>query len=117
MRFTLRNDGIIVGRGHETQAPRTKQEVIANLAAMDELLGGERAPGLWLPGAEPQYEPDALQRLIHGLVDRLSAVALVASDPPPGLAAFPAAVNALLLPMRIFEHEADAEQWLLEFVE
>lgn len=117
MTFALRDDGIIVGRGKPTEAPRTEPEVAGNLAVMDELLEGIPAPGLWFPEAAPRYEPDALQRLIHGLVDRLSAVAIVASDPPPALAAFPAAVNALLLPVRIFEHEADAEQWLLQFVE
>lgn len=117
MTFSLRNDGIIVGRGKPSVRLRTEPEVAANLAVMDELLGDEPAPALWFPDELLRYEPDALQRLIHGLLDRLTAVAIVASDPPPALAAFPDAVNALLLPTRIFEKESDAVSWLLQFVE
>ena len=117
MSFTLRDDGIIEGRAKASDAPRTEPEVSGNLAVMDELLGGRRAPGLWFPGTEPRYEPDALQTLIHGLVERMTAVAIVASDPPPALAAFPAAVNALLLPVRIFDGEDEASRWLLQFIE
>ncbi|MDJ0498114.1 MAG: hypothetical protein QNJ89_09805 [Acidimicrobiia bacterium] len=117
MSFTLRDDGVIVGRGKPTDNMRTEPEVARNLAVMDELLGGQLAPALWYPDEVLRYEADALQRLIHGLVQRLTAVAIVASDPPPALAAFPGAVNALLLPVRIFEQEADAEQWLHQFTE
>ena len=117
MSFTLRGDGVIVGHGKPTEVTRTESEVVRNLEVMDELLGGQTVPALWFPDEVLRYEPDALQRLIHGLVQRLTAVAIVAPDPPPALAAFPSAVNALLLPVRIFEQEADAEQWLLQFVE
>lgn len=112
MTFTMRDDGTIVGRGKPADRVRTESEVAANLAAMDELLEGRLAPGLWYPDTALRFEPDALQRLIHGLLERLSAVAIVAADPPPALAAFPAAVDALLLPMRVFGDEAAAEEWL-----
>ncbi len=113
--FSVRTDGVIVGRGKSDGGMRTGAEVAANLAAMDELLEGRRAPGLWFPDSMQGYEPDALQMLIHGLLDRLSAVAIVAPDPPPELAAFPDVVNALLLPVKVFQDEADAEAWLAQF--
>lgn len=114
--FSMRSDGVIVGRGKPAGGTRTGPEVAANLAAMDELLEGRKAAGLWFPDPTQGYEAEAMQMLIHGLLERLSAVAIVAPDPPPALAAFPSAVNALLLPVQVFRDQAEAEAWLAQYV-
>ncbi len=112
----MRDDGVVVGRGLTGDAPRTYNEVMENLEVLRTVTGGKAVPGLWDPGAVPKYEPDALRALIAGLEKSLTALAIVLpSVDGPALGAFPDAINAFLLPVRVFGDEAEALEWLREF--
>ena len=115
--FTLRSDGIVVGRATNPETPRTRENVSAALDELELLLEGEPRPGLWDPRLVKQFPPSAWSVLISRLEQSMMALAiLVDVDTEKALGAFPEAIDAFLMPVRVFDDESDAIEWLLQFV-
>jgi hypothetical protein len=85
---------------------------------MESVVGGKARPVLWDPAGTLPLEPDGWQTIVDRLSDMMSALGIVIDEEEaPLLGAFPESINALLIPVRIFDDEATARGWLLQFVE
>ena len=114
-RLWLRPDGIV----QLVWAPRTTvllEDVTVALAAMAELTGGRRSPLL-----VDARDTGPLDRPTRAELTRRSdlqaAVALIVGTPLTRVMAnFFLSVNKPVFPTRMFDDEASAVAWLLEFV-
>jgi hypothetical protein len=114
-RIWLRPDGIV----QLVWAPRTTvllEDVTVALAAMAELTGGRRSPLL-----VDARDTGPLDRPTRAELTRRSdlqaAVALIVGTPLTRVMAnFFLSVNKPVFPTRMFDDEASAVAWLLEFV-
>ena len=114
-RMWLRPDGIV----QVVWVPRTTallEDATATLEAMAQLTGGRRSPLLMdLHDVSPQDRSVRMEFARRG--DLVSAVALIVDTPLSRvLGNFFLSVNKPLFPTRLFDNEASALAWLLEFV-
>lgn len=116
--FTLRDDGIVVGIAINPEVPRTAGNVAASLDELEQLLDGDVRPGLWDARPAIGFPPAAWNTLIRRLLSSISALAIIADERVrEAIGAFPSAMDALLIPVRVFDDEAAAIAWLQQFVE
>jgi hypothetical protein len=114
-RMWLRPDGIVA----MVFAPRIATDLADALAAVDamtELTRGRRSPLLvYLHGAGPQDRPARAEFARRD--DVVSAVALIVDTPLSRMIGnFYLTVSKPIAPTRLFDNEASALAWLLEFV-
>jgi hypothetical protein len=114
-RIWLRPDGIVA----MVFAPRIATDLadaLAAVEAMAQLTRGRRSPLLVnLHGAGPQDRPARAEFARRD--DLVSAVALIVDTPLSRvLGNFFLSVNKPLFPTRLFDNEASALAWLMEFV-
>jgi hypothetical protein len=114
-RVWLRPDGIV----QLVWAPRVTmvlEDALAATEAMGQLTGGRRSPLLVdAHDVGPQERPARTEFTRRG--DLVSAVALVVGTPLSRMMGnFFLAVSKPVAPTRLFEDEASALAWLLEFV-
>jgi hypothetical protein len=114
-RIWLRPDGI-VQVVLTSRATMVLEDVIAALEAMAQLTGGRRSPLLMdLHDVSPQDRSVRMELARRD--DLVSAVALIVGTPLSRMMAnFFLSVNKPLYPTRLFDNEASALAWLLEFV-
>ena len=97
---------------------RTAEDVAESFDRLDQLIGGVRRPGLWDPRDISSFPAGAWRMLIARLEKSFVALAILIDESmEPALGAFPAAIDSLLIPVRIFHDEDEATQWLQQFVE
>ncbi|MDJ0923864.1 MAG: hypothetical protein QNJ77_04810 [Acidimicrobiia bacterium] len=116
--FTLRDDGIVLGRAINPDVPRTRENVAQALDELDQLTGGEPRPGLWDPRAVTRFPPHAWSVLVSRLSETFVALAILVNDETEkAMGAFPDAIDAFLIPVRLFRSEAPAISWLQQFID
>lgn len=114
----MRDDGIVLGVGVNPEIPRTAESVSAAFDMLYQLVGGKPRPDLCDPRPAHAFPPEAWRTLISRLPESISAFGIVADERVrQGVGAFPDAMNALLIPVRVFDNETDATEWLVQFVE
>ncbi len=116
--YTIRPDGIVVGRDINPETGRTAQRISESFDRLEELTQGRRAPGLWDARLVPQF-PLSVWTVF---VDRIDEVAvalaiLVDESGERAMGAFPEVLSSLLIPVRLFDDEAAAIDWLQQFVD
>jgi hypothetical protein len=114
-RMWLRPDGIV----QLVWAPRVAmvlEDALAAIEAMAQLAGGRRSPLLVdTHDTGPQDRPGRAEFALRG--DLVSAVALVVGTPLSRMMGnFFLNLSRPMAPTRLFENEASAIAWLLEFV-
>lgn len=116
MVLTRRDDGIIVSRERNFHLPRNVEHVSAAVAATAELAGREPCAALWDTRGFPRPEPQSWRFFIDRSFELFKALAIV-TDPESIalLGAFPMAMDALLVPVRVFTDEAEALDWIGTF--
>jgi len=114
-RMWLRPDGIV----QLVWAPRTTvllEDVTVALAAMAELTGGRRSP-LLVDARDTGPLDRSTRAELTRRSDLQAAVALIVGTPLTRVMAnFFLSVNKPVFPTRMFDDEASAVAWLLEFV-
>jgi hypothetical protein len=116
--YTVRDDGIWVGREINLDVPRTPEIVGASLDRLREETGGQRVPGMWDARHVPEFSPAVWTAFLARIEDVVVALAiLTAPGVVESLGAFPAAIDSLILPVRLFESEDEAVAWLQAFVD
>ena len=116
--YTLRDDGIVVGRAVNPEIVRTADDVAESFDRLDELIDGVRRPGLWDPREVQEFPPAAWRMLITRLERSMVALAILTDEKmETALGRFPEAIDALLIPVRLFRDEDSAIEWLARFVE
>ena len=117
-RFILTDDGIVVGRAVNPHVPRTAQNVSDALDQLEHLIGGEPRPGLWDPRAVDRFPPEAWRAMITRLDGSLVALAILIDERgADAFGAFPDAIDALMMPVRVFRDETEAMTWLRQFAD
>lgn len=117
-RLSLCDDGILEAHPIQRDAPRDAALLSDTLDAVDALAGGKPRPVLWDPAGTLPLRPDGWQAIVDrvdGIVEALAIVVDLAEEPLLG--AFPQIMNSLLIPVRVFDDEATARQWLLQFID
>ena len=114
-RIWLRPDGI-VGMVFTPRVATDLADALAAIDAVTQLTGGRRSPLLVdMHGFGPPDRSARLELARRG--DVVSAVALIVDTPLSRmLGTFFLTVNKPPYPMRLFDNEASAVAWLLEFV-
>jgi hypothetical protein len=116
--FTVTDGGILVGRAINLETPRTAQNTVDAFDRLDNLLGGRRLPGLWDPRTVDRFPPQAWRAMISRLEGSLLALAILADDETErAMGSFPATIDALMVPVRVFRDESEAMKWLQQFVD
>ena len=114
--YTLRDDGIVIGRDRDTDIHRDTAVVTESMDALADLVGGKPAPGLWDPRALTRVYPEGWMVLINRLPDLLSSLAILVNDELESLlGAFPVLMDSMLFPVRLFREESEALEWLSQF--
>ncbi|MCP4307055.1 MAG: hypothetical protein GY926_08700 [bacterium] len=117
-RITLFDDGIIEATPLMPHIPRRAGLIGGALDTIARLAGSERRPVLWIPTGILPLPPDAWQTIVARVERIVSALAIVVDpEDEPLLGAFPASIDSLLIPARVFNDRADAREWLLQFVD
>jgi hypothetical protein len=117
-KFTFRDDGIVFGIDINPDTERTAQNVSDAMDMLNQLVEGQARPGLWDPRPGTGFPAEAWTTLIRRLPESISALAILADDRVrQGIGGFPAAIDSLLIPVRVFADEAEATEWLLQFVD
>lgn len=116
-RLTLDDDGVLTARPLSDEHLRGDAligEILDNLA---ELANGTRRPAMWFP-RNVKLAATGWRALIDRIAQAAIAVAVVVADiEHHQLGAIPQIVDSLLLPVRVFDDEVEAKQWLLMFLE
>lgn len=116
--YTLRDDGIVVGRDVNSAIHRDTAIVTESMDTLAELLGGEPCPALWDPRALTRVYPEGWVVLIHRLPDLVTALAIVINDELEALlGTFPGLMDSMLFPVRMFRAESEALDWLAQFLD
>ena len=114
--FILTDDGILIGRAINPETPRSAETTAAALGQLEVLLEGDRCPGLWDPRTIDRFPAEAWSMMISRLEKSLVALAILIDDTMAGsLGAFPDAIGSILMPVRTFQDEAEAMNWLRQF--
>lgn len=116
--YTIRNDGIVVGREINLDTPRTAQSVADSLNRLAEVLQGRRAPGIWDAKAFPDFPPSVWQAFVNRVDKVVVALAILADESgEAAMGRFPDVINSMLIPVRIFRDQDAAIEWLRQFVD
>ncbi len=116
LHFTLRSDGIIFA---DSQAGVEPTSALLQEAeeACHQVRGDVRRPALWNIQQLTRPKPEAWLGFIQNAPKNLTAVAVVGdTEQVRLLGAFPSLINDLLLPLRMFDDEAEAVEWLRRYV-
>jgi hypothetical protein len=122
MKLTLRDDGVVVARGINPEIPRTAETVHLVMDALAEVAGEDRRPALWDVRSSSIGSLESMAAFIGRAVESLSAMGVLIDDGADGdlwsrVEAFSPAVDALLMPVRVFSEAAEAVAWLQGFVD
>ena len=117
MVVSRRADGVIVGKERNFHLPRDPERVGAAMNAAWELAGHKPCAALWDMRGSPRPNAEAWQLFIHRIPDLFVALAIVADEEAVEvLGAFPATMDALLVPVRVFEDDEEASKWIGRYV-
>ncbi len=112
-RYKLRDDGILTALEINPELQRTEEMVTEALDAAEILTGGEPCPSLWDPRPLIKAYPPGWIQLVNRLEKLVTSLAIVVDGATPGVQGLlPSLTQALLVPVRVFEDEAEALQWL-----
>lgn len=116
--FTLTDDGIVVGRAINPDTPRTSQNTLEALTELERFIGGKPLPGLWDPRVVDRFPAEAWRTMISRLDRSVVALAILVDDrTAAAVGAFSAAMDSLLLPVKLFTDEGEALRWLGQFID
>ena len=111
-RYTLRNDGIVVADDLNPELPRSGAAVEETMDVLLQLIEGKPRPVLWRLGLD-RSSPEGWAALIRRASEVTTVLAIVATDETRSvLGSFPATMDALLFPVRVFDNDAEAIDWL-----
>lgn len=117
-RLTLYDDGVATAQSLRTDVPRSAELLSGSRDALAELVGDGARPLLWDPTGTLPLPPSGWQAIIEGMSGLVCALAIVVDDlDDHELGSFPAAIDSLLVPVRLFTNELDAREWLQKFVD
>ncbi|MDJ0663138.1 MAG: hypothetical protein QNJ75_01175 [Acidimicrobiia bacterium] len=116
--YTIRNDGIVVGRDINPETPRTTANIAESFDRLSAVTQGKRFPGLWDARLVPEFPFSVWQVFVDRIDKVVSALAiLVDSEADRAFGAFPKAIDSMLIPVRVFQDEDEAIAWLGQFVD
>lgn len=116
--YAIHDDGIATATPRKPQHPRTPELMMQALDDLERFLAGTPRPILWDPRTVVPLPPGAWRAIIERLETIVVALAILVDDEQEhGLGSFPAAIDTLLLPVRLFTDEAEARTWLVQFRE
>ena len=116
--YTIRDDGIVIGRDINPATPRTVQSLTESFDRLADALEGKRPPGLWDARSVPEFPLSVWQVFVNRVDKVIGVLAILVDDRvEDALGAFPAAMDSMLIPVRLFHREDEATQWLLQFVD
>ena len=114
--FTLRDDGIVIGRAINPGVQRNDMNVAEALDRLEGLAQGQSLAGLWDPRAVSHFPPEAWRTLVTRLDRTLVALAILVDESTErAVTGFASAIDALLIPVAIFRQEDEAIAWLTQF--
>ena len=117
-RLSLCDDGILEAHPIQRDAPRDAALLSDTLDAMETVAGDRPRPVLWDPAGTLPLRPDGWQAIVDRVNGLFEALAIVIdSAEEPLLGAFPQIMDSLLMPVRVFDDETAARQWLLQFAD
>jgi hypothetical protein len=118
VRFTARDDGILEVEHLPGAGQTTADLVPEQIEALRRLIGDTPRPSLWKPRGAGISDAAVWQRWIDGAAGYLVAVAVVHDEHHHGpLTPFvEASAAALSIPVETFAGEAEAVEWLSDFV-
>lgn len=115
--MNLDQSGVVRVTEHNPEARHTAETMDADLEAFRTLTNGQALPAIWDVRRMSRPTPVGWQALMEQLPEVLPALALVVDDESRLIAgAFPEALNAFMLPTRVFEDLTSAQQWAEQFV-
>lgn len=111
-----RDNGIVVGRDINPETPRTAQNIADSFDRLAALTQGKRLPGLWDARAVPEFSLNLWLVFVTRIEEVAAALAiLVNTEAESAFGAFPAAMDSMLIPVRLFREEDKAIDWLGQF--
>ncbi len=115
-RYTLRDDGIVVARAMNPEAPRNAETAAETLDILAGLIGDQPRPVLWDQRETPRLDPEVWIKVIERVGDMAGALAILIDEGTDHkLGTFPEAIGTLLMPTRAFFAEEPAIEWLQQF--
>ncbi|MDJ0954150.1 MAG: hypothetical protein QNJ81_10765 [Acidimicrobiia bacterium] len=116
--YTIRDDGIVIGRDINPETERTTQLVSDSFDRVRELTQGRRAPGLWDARSIPNF-PLSVWTVFVDRIDKVvvALAILVGESGERAMGAFSEVLSSLLIPVRLFDDEAAAIEWLQQFLD
>ena len=119
VQVTLRDDGILEVE-HLPGAEQTTVDLVPEqIEAVCRLIGDTARPSLWKPHGAPMGDAAVWRQWIDGATGMVVAVAIIHDEQADGpLPPFvEAAASALSLAVKAFADEAEAVEWLSDFVQ
>ena len=115
--YTIRDDGIVVGRDINPETPRTAETIAESSDRLADVAQGKLLPGLWDARAVPDFPLSVWQVFVDRIDKAAVALAiLVDADMEQAFGVFPAVMDSMLIPVRLFVDEGQAIDWLRQFV-
>ncbi len=116
--YTIRADGIIVGRDINPDTPRTAKSVAESFNRLAEVLQGQRLPGLWDARSVPDFPLTVWQVFVNRVDKVVTALAILVDESGERrMGGFPEVMNSMLIPVRLFRDQDAAIEWLRQFVD
>ena len=117
-KYTIRDDGIVVGRDINPETPRTAVNIAESFDRLSVVAQGRRFPGLWDARLAPEFPFSVWQVFVDRISEAVGALAiLVDNEADPAFGAFPKVIDSMLIPVRLFQDEDEAIAWLGQFVD
>lgn len=115
MNFSMGEDGIIRA-GSRPGVEATPELMLEAEAACRVLRKGVRRPAIWDIAGADAPQPKAWIQFLERAPDNLLAIAIVGTPEQLALlGSFPGMMGRFLLPVKVFTHPAEAEEWVKEY--
>ena len=116
--YTIRDDGIVVGRDINPDTPRTARSVADSFDRLAEVLQGKRLPGLWDARSVPDFPLSVWQVFVDRIDKVVVALAILVDESGDrSMGKFPEVMDSMLIPVRLFSDEGASIEWLRQFVD
>ena len=116
--YTIRDDGIVVGREINLDTPRTAQSNAESFDRLAEVLQGRQPPGLWDARSVPEFPLSVWQVFVNRIDKVVAALAILVDESGErAMGGFPDVMNSMLIPVRLFRDQNAAIEWLRRFVD
>ena len=116
--YTVRDDGIVIGREINLDVPRTAESIAQSFDRLAEFLQGKRPPGIWDARSVPNFPLNVWQVFVSRVDSVVVALAILVDEAgEKTMGGFPDAISSMLIPVRLFRDEEGAIEWLRQFID